>query len=137
MIVGLGSDICVISRIEATLEKFGVRFENRCFTEIERAKANRTPKLKASSYAKRFAAKEAFSKAIGTGMRFGVAWRDIGVVNDKSGRPNIVLTGKTKELFESRIPTGKKANIFLTMSDDYPYAIAYVIVELLDCENNE
>lgn len=134
MIVGIGSDICVISRIEATLRKYGERFENRCFTDIERAKANRTPKLKANSYAKRFAAKEAFSKAIGTGMRFGVAWRDIGVVNDKSGRPTIVLHGKAKELFESRIPIGKKANIFLTMSDDYPYAIAYVIIELLDCE---
>ena len=79
MIYGIGSDICVISRIEKTLERFGSRFENRCFTSIEQAKANRTPKLRASSYAKRFAAKEAFSKAMGTGIKFGVAWREIGV----------------------------------------------------------
>ncbi len=134
MIIGIGSDICVISRIEKTLEKYANRFEQRCFTAKEQERANRTPKLKAHSYAKRFAAKEAFAKAIGTGMRFGVAWRDIGVVNAPSGRPSIELTGKTKELFESRVPKGKKANIFLTMSDDYPYAIAYVIVELIDCE---
>ncbi len=131
MIYGIGSDICVISRIEKTLERFGSRFENRCFTPIEQAKADRTPKLRASSYAKRFAAKEAFSKAMGTGIKFGVAWREIGVENDITGKPTIKLSGKTKDKFDKIIPEGNKANIFLTMSDDYPYAIAYVIIEFL------
>jgi holo-[acyl-carrier protein] synthase len=132
MIYGIGSDICVISRIEKTLARFGQRFERRCFTQIEQAKANRTPANKAASYAKRFAAKEAFSKAMGTGVQFGVAWNEIGVQNDALGKPNIVLSGKTKVKFEEKIPNGYKANIFLTMSDDYPYAISYVIIELLE-----
>lgn len=135
MIYGIGSDICVISRIEKTLEKFGARFEKRCFTNIEQLKANRTPELRAASYAKRFAAKEAFSKAIGTGIRMGVAWNEIGIENDISGKPKIVLSGKTKELFEKNVPKGHKANIFLTMSDDYPYAMAFVVIETLLIEN--
>ncbi len=131
MIYGIGSDICIISRIEKTLEKFGTRFENRCFTPIEQLKANRSPKLRAATYAKRFAAKEAFSKAFGTGIRMGLRWNEIGVENDISGKPNIVLSGKTKELFENNISSKGKSNIFLTMTDDHPYAMAFVIIEIL------
>lgn len=131
MIYGIGSDICIISRIEKTLERFGAKFENRCFTPIEQLKANRTPKLRAASYAKRFAAKEAFSKAMGTGIRMGMRWNEIGVENDISGKPNIVLSGATKQLFESKFPQNIKPNIFLTMTDDHPYAMAFVVIETL------
>lgn len=129
MIIGIGSDLCVISRIEKTLEKFGERFEQRCFTPNERRRANYRPIHKAATYAKRFAAKEAMSKALGTGMRHGVAWRDIGVVNLPSGQPSIELTGASLEILMRKMPINHVPYIFLTMTDDNPYAMAFVIIE--------
>lgn len=131
MIIGIGSDICVISRIEKTLARFGDRFETRCFSVGEQKRANRRPISRAGTYAKRFAAKEAFSKAIGTGMRRGVAWRDIEVINAPSGRPSIVLHNSALARLNEIIPKGFKPNIFLTMTDDYPYAMAFVVIEAL------
>lgn len=129
MIIGIGSDLCVISRIEKTLAKFGTRFEQRCFTELERKRANNRPLQKAATYAKRFAAKEAMSKALGTGMRHGVAWRDIGVVNLRSGEPSIELKGASLDVLMRKIPDNHVPYIFLTMTDDNPYAMAFVIIE--------
>jgi holo-[acyl-carrier protein] synthase len=135
MIIGIGSDLCVISRIEGTLAKFGKRFEERCFTELERRRANHRPLTKAATYAKRFAAKEAMSKALGTGMRHGVAWRDIGVVNQPSGQPTIELTGASREVLMRKIPDNYEPYVFLTMTDDNPYAMAFVIIEARLKEN--
>ena len=129
MIIGIGSDICLINRIEASLERFGTRFENRCFTEHERERANRRQHSKAATYAKRFAAKEALSKALGTGMRQGVAWRDIGVINLPSGQPTLELKNSALEILQKKMPEGHKPYIFLTMTDDNPYAMAFVIIE--------
>lgn len=134
MIIGIGSDLCVISRIEKTLEKFGTRFEQRCFTEHERKRANHRPRFKAATYAKRFAAKEAMSKALGTGMRRGVAWRDIGVVNLPSGQPSIELKGASLDVLMRKIPDNHVPYIFLTMTDDNPYAMAFVIIEARKAE---
>ena len=129
MIVGLGSDLCNIERIQASLDRFGERFENRVFTEIERAKGNRRPFTKAGTLAKRFAAKEAFSKAVGTGFRRGVFMRDIGVVNAASGAPTLALTGGAKARLDALIPDGHGARIHLTLTDDHPWAQAFVIIE--------
>ncbi len=131
MIIGIGSDICVISRIEKSLQRFGSRFENRCFSPNEIKRANARPLLRAGTFAKRFAAKEAFSKAIGTGMRRGVAWRDIEVANDKSGKPSLILHNGAKQNLERITPVGHKTNVLLSMTDDYPYAMAFVIIEAL------
>ena len=131
MIVGLGSDLCNIERIEKSLQRFGVRFEQRVFTEIERAKAARRPFTKAGTYAKRFAAKEAFSKAIGTGFKAGVFMKDIGVVNAPSGAPTLALTGGARAKLDALIPEGHAANIHLTLTDDHPWAQAFVIIEAL------
>ncbi len=131
MIIGIGSDICIISRIEKTLEKYGERFEKRCFTQIEINKANRRKMNKASTLAKRFAAKEAFTKAVGTGISNGVAWRDIGVVNLPSGAPTLELKNGALDALNRLIPKGHKPNIFITMTDDHPYAMAFVIIEAL------
>ena len=127
MIIGIGSDLIDIRRIEKTLERFSERFENRIFTEIERTKSDRRAN-RAASYAKRFAAKEACSKALGTGFRNGVFWRDLGVVNLKSGKPTMVLTGGAKERLESLIPEGMAPQIDLTITDDFPLAQAVVII---------
>ena len=127
MIIGIGSDLIDIRRIEKTLELFPERFENRIFTEIERTKSDRRAN-RAASYAKRFAAKEACSKALGTGFRRGVFWRDLGVVNLKSGKPTMVLTGGAKERLESLIPEGMAPQIDLTITDDFPLAQAVVII---------
>ena len=127
MIIGIGSDLIDIRRIEKTLERFSERFENRIFTEIERTKSDRRAN-RAASYAKRFAAKEACSKALGTGFRRGVFWRDLGVVNLKSGKPTMVLTGGAKERLESLIPEGMAPQIDLTITDDFPLAQAVVII---------
>ena len=135
MIIGVGSDLCVISRIEKTLQRFGERFEQRCFTLQERKRANHRPIHKAATYAKRFAAKEAMSKALGTGMRHGVAWRDIGVVNLPSGQPSIELTGASLEVLMRKMPKNHVPYIFLTMTDDNPYAMAFVIIEARPTEN--
>lgn len=131
MIVGLGSDLCNIERIQNSLERFGTRFEMRVFTEVERAKAARRPFTKAGTYAKRFAAKEAFSKAVGTGFKAGVFMKDIGVVNAPSGAPTLALTGGARARLDALIPEGHAANIHLTLTDDHPWAQAFVIIEAL------
>ena len=131
MIIGLGSDLCNIDRIALSLDRFGARFENRVFTDVERAKASRRPFTKAGTYAKRFAAKEAFSKAIGTGFKHGVFMKDIGVVNAASGAPTLSLTGGAKARLDAMIPSGYEAHIHLTLTDDHPWAQAFVIIEAL------
>ncbi|WP_137388097.1 holo-ACP synthase [Rhodoligotrophos defluvii] len=127
MILGIGNDVIDIRRVEKSLERFGDRFTNRIFTEIERRKSDRRA-ARAASYAKRFAAKEACSKALGTGFRKGVYWRDLGVVNEPSGRPTMVLTGNARAHLEGMTPPGCRAVIHLTITDDYPYAHAFVII---------
>jgi len=127
MILGIGNDLIDIRRIEKTLETFGDRFTRRIFTETERRKSDRR-KQRAASYAKRFAAKEACSKALGTGLRKGVFWRDMGVVNLPSGRPTIVLTGGAAEHLKRMTPAGHEARIDLTITDDFPLAQAIVII---------
>ena len=131
MIIGLGSDLCNIERIARSLERFGTRFENRVFTDLERAKAAKRPFTKADTYAKRFAAKEAFSKAVGTGFKHGVFMKDIGVVNVPSGAPTLSLTGGAKARLDAMIPAGYEAHIHLTLTDDHPWAQAFVIIEAL------
>lgn len=128
MIVGIGSDLCNIARIEKSLDRFGERFETRVFTPIERAKAARRPLTRAGTYAKRFAAKEAFSKAVGTGFSQGVFFRDIGVVNAKSGAPTLALTGGAKARLDALTPTGHAIDVHLTLTDDHPWAQAFVIL---------
>ena len=128
MIIGLGSDLCNIERIQASLDRFGQRFENRVFTERERAKAARRPLTRAGTYAKRFAAKEAFSKAVGTGFKRGVFMKDIGVVNAPSGQPTIIATGGAKARLDALAPDGHQIDIHLTMTDDHPWAQAFVIL---------
>jgi holo-[acyl-carrier protein] synthase len=130
MIIGLGSDLCDIRRVEATLDRFGARFTQRVFTPIEQAKSDQR-KLRAASYAKRFAAKEACAKALGTGLRNGVFWRDMGVVNSRSGAPTMVLTGGAQRQLHRLIPDGHEPMIHLTITDDFPYAQAFVIIEAL------
>ncbi|MFK3889421.1 holo-ACP synthase [Sphingomonas sp. NPDC079357] len=129
MIVGLGSDLCNIERIAHSLERFGERFEGRVFTDVERAKADRRPFTKAGTLAKRFAAKEAYSKAVGTGFKAGVFMKDIGVVNAPSGAPTLALTGGAKAQLDTLIPAGHSARIHLTLTDDHPWAQAFVIIE--------
>ncbi len=128
MIIGIGNDIVDIRRVEKTLEKFGDRFRDRIFTDIEKQKSDKRAQ-RAASYAKRFAAKEACSKALGTGFRRGVFWKDMGVVNEPSGRPTMVLTGGAKEQLERLVPAGMVAHVHLTITDDFPYAQAVVIIE--------
>ena len=129
MIVAIGSDLCNIERIQASLDRFGERFENRVFTPIERAKAAKRPFTRAGTYAKRFAAKEAFSKAVGTGFKAGVFMKDIGVVNARSGAPTLALTGGAAERLAFLIPAGHEAVVHLTLTDDHPWAQAFVIIE--------
>jgi holo-[acyl-carrier protein] synthase len=129
VIIGLGSDLCNIERIANSLERFGERFENRVFTPTEIAKARRRPFTIAGTYAKRFAAKEAFSKAVGTGFRRGVFMKDIGVVNAPSGAPTLALTGGAAKRLEELVPQGHEARIHLTLTDDHPWAQAFVIIE--------
>jgi holo-[acyl-carrier protein] synthase len=130
MIIGLGNDLVDIRRIEKTLEDFGDRFVQRIFTDIEQAKSDKRAN-RAASYAKRFAAKEACSKALGTGFHNGVFWRDMGVVNEPSGKPTMYLTGGALEHLRRLTPPGKTARIHLTITDDHPYAQAFVIIEAL------
>ena len=129
MILSIGSDLCNIDRIQASLDRFGERFENRVFTEVERAKAARRPFTKAGTLAKRFAAKEAFSKAVGTGFKAGVFMKDIGVVNAKSGAPTLNLTGGAAARLAALVPEGHEAVIHLTLTDDHPWAQAFVVIE--------
>ena len=129
MILGIGSDLCDIRRIERTLARHGERFTERVFTELERAKAERRGPTRAATYAKRFAAKEACAKALGTGMRAGVFWRDMGVVNARSGQPTMRLTGGAAERLAALTPPGHHAVIHLTITDEHPYAQAFVVIE--------
>ncbi|MCG7347295.1 holo-ACP synthase [Sphingomonas sp. ACRSK] len=131
MIVGLGSDLCNIERIQTSLDRFGERFIQRVFTEVEQAKAARRPFTRAGTFAKRFAAKEAFSKAVGTGFNRGVFMRDIGVVNAPSGAPTLALSGGAKAALDALIPPGLVPKIHLTLTDDHPWAQAFVIIEAL------
>ena len=128
MILGIGNDIVDIRRIEKTLVRYGQRFTDRIFTEIEKQKSDKRAQ-RAASYAKRFAAKEACSKALGTGFRRGVFWKDMGVVNERSGRPTMVLTGGARLQLERLVPQGMAAKVHLTITDDHPYAQAVVIIE--------
>lgn len=131
MIIGLGSDLIDIRRIEKTLARHGERFTLRVFTEVERAKSDRRH-ARAASYAKRFAAKEACAKALGTGLSRGVFWRDMGVVNLPGGKPTMELTGGAARRLEALMPQGFKAHIHVTITDDYPLAQAFVIIEAVE-----
>jgi holo-[acyl-carrier protein] synthase len=132
MILGLGNDVIDIRRVEGTIARFGDRFLNRVFTPIERAKADRrAASIRVATYAKRFAAKEACAKALGTGLRKGVFWRDMGVVNLSSGRPTLALTGGAASQLARLTPDGHEARIDLTLTDDFPYAHAVVIISAL------
>ncbi|MET0269369.1 MAG: holo-ACP synthase [Sphingomonas sp.] len=128
MIVGIGSDLCNIERIQRSLDRFGERFVTRVFTDAERAKAERRTMTRAGTYAKRFAAKEAFSKAVGTGFRAGVFMKDIGVVNAPSGAPTLALTGGARARLDALTPPGHAMDIHLTLTDDHPWAQAFVIL---------
>ncbi len=127
MIIGIGNDLIDIRRIEKTLDRFGDRFVRRCFTETERKKSDKR-RLRAASYAKRYAAKEACSKALGTGFRKGVFWRDLGVVNLPGGKPTMELTNGARDRLDEIIPDGMDARIDLTITDEYPMAEATVII---------
>lgn len=127
MIIGIGNDLIDIRRVEKTLERHGERFTNRIFTEIERAKSDRR-RNRAASYAKRFAAKEACAKALGTGLSRGVFWRDMGVVNLASGKPTMALTGGAAQRLAEITPEGHEPDIHLTITDDFPLAQAIVII---------
>ncbi len=129
MIIAIGSDLCNIERIQKSLDRFGERFELRVFTEVERAKAARRPFTKAGTLAKRFAAKEAFSKAVGTGFKAGVFMKDIGVVNARSGAPTLALSGGAALRLAAIIPDGHEAMVHLTLTDDHPWAQAFVVIE--------
>jgi holo-[acyl-carrier protein] synthase len=128
MILGIGSDLANIERIEATIARFGARFIDRVFTEVEQRTAERRAATVAT-YAKRWAAKEACSKALGTGLRMGIAWRDMGVVNLPSGQPTIVLTGWAAERLASMTPLGHRPVVHVTLTDDHPWAQAFVLIE--------
>ena len=128
VVLGIGSDLCNIDRIQASLDRFGERFVRRVFTETERAKAEGRPYSRAGTYAKRFAAKEAFAKAVGTGFRRGVFMRDIGVVNLPSGAPTLALAGGAKARLDAMTPQGHFAHVHLTMTDDQPFALAFVVI---------
>ena len=130
MIIGFGSDLVDITRIEGSLSRFGDRFVQRIFTEVEQARSERKPD-RAASYAKRFAAKEACSKALGTGFSNGVFWRDMGVVNMKSGRPTMALSGGAAAKLAAMTPAGHTAVIHLTLTDEPPMALAVVLIEAL------
>ena len=129
MIIGMGSDLCNIERIQNSLDRWGEKFERRCFTDVERAKAARRPYTRAGTFAKRFAAKEAFTKAIGTGFSNGVFHKDIGVVNAPSGAPTLALSGGAKARLDAITPAGHEAVIHLTLTDDHPWAQAFVVIE--------
>jgi holo-[acyl-carrier protein] synthase len=134
MILGMGSDLIDIRRIEKTIERHGERFITRIFTDIERAKSDRRgawPSGRAASYAKRFAAKEACAKALGTGLNQGVFWRDMGVVNLPGGKPTMRLTGGALKRLEKMVPPGSRAQIDLTITDDFPLAQAIVIISVV------
>lgn len=131
MIIGLGSDLCSITRIAHSLDRWGERFEARVFTPAERALAARRPLTRAATLAKRFAAKEAFAKAVGTGFRHGVFMADIGVVHVPSGAPGLMLGGGAAARLAQITPPGHEAQVHLTLTDDHPFAQAFVIIEAI------
>ncbi len=133
MIIGIGSDLSDIRRVQDTLDRFGERFVARVFTAVEKARSERKGD-RAASYAKRFAAKEACSKALGTGMRAGVFWRDMGVVNMPSGQPTMALTGGAAKRLAALTPPGMRPVIHLSLTDDHPYAQAFVVIEAVPLE---
>ena len=137
IIIGIGSDLCNIERIQASLDRFGDRFLNRVFTDTERVKATRRPHTVAGTLAKRFAAKEAFSKAVGTGFKRGVFMKDIGVVNAPSGAPTLALTGGARARLDALTPAGHLAIVHLTLTDDHPWAQAFVVIEAIRTEDRE
>ena len=128
MIVGIGSDLCNIERIQNSLDRFGDRFLDRVFIDVEKAKAASRPHTIAGTLAKRFAAKEAFSKAVGTGFKRGVFMKDIGIVNAPSGAPTIVATGGAKAQLDALAPDGHAIDIHLTLTDEYPWTQAFVML---------
>jgi holo-[acyl-carrier protein] synthase len=134
MIIGLGSDLIDIRRVERSLERYGERFITRIFTQIERDKSDRR-RERAASYAKRFAAKEACAKALGTGISHGVFWRDMGVVNLPGGKPTMKLENGAAKRLADLLPTGYEARIHLTITDDFPLAQAFVVIEALPLES--
>ena len=129
MIIGMGNDLTNMDRIANSLERWGEKFERRCFTEIERAKAAKRPFTRVGTFAKRWAAKEAFAKAVGTGFSRGVFHKDIGVVNARWGAPTLQLTGGAALRLAEMMPHGHEARIHLTLTDDHPWAQAFVIIE--------
>jgi holo-[acyl-carrier protein] synthase len=133
MIIGIGSDLIDIRRVGRTLERYGERFTNRVFTDIEKVKSDRR-KERAASYAKRFAAKEACAKALGTGMSRGVFWRDMGVVNLPGGKPTMTLTNGAGKRLDEMTPKGCRPLVHLTITDDFPLAQAFVIIEAVPVE---
>ena len=130
MILGIGTDLCNIERIEQSLARFGERFVHRCFTDVERRRAEGRAG-RAATYAKRFAAKEACAKALGTGISNGVAWRDMGVVNLPTGKPTLALTGGAATRLAAMVPAGHEAVIHLAITDDHPMAQAFVVIEAI------
>ena len=136
MILGLGSDITDARRIAKVIERHGDRFLTRVFTDVERAKAERR-KNRAETYAKRFAAKEACAKALGTGIRHGVWWRDMGVVNMPSGRPTMLLTGGARKRLDALTPKGHRAQIDITITDEGPMAVAFVVISAVPDEKQQ
>ena len=128
MILGIGTDLANIERIQGTLDRFGDRFRNRVFTEVEQAKAERRTDV-AGTYAKRWAAKEACSKALGTGLSMGISWRDMSVTNLKTGQPTMAVTGWAAERLAAMTPVGHEAVIHVTLTDDHPWAQAFVVIE--------
>jgi holo-[acyl-carrier protein] synthase len=137
VIIGIGSDLCNIERIQNSLNRFGERFIARVFTETERARAERRPLTRAGTYAKRFAAKEAFSKAVGTGFKRGVFMKDIGVVNQPSGAPTLALSGGARDRLDVITPEGHVAQVHLTMTDDHPFAQAFVVITAVPMDENK
>ena len=128
MILGIGTDLANIERIQGTLDRFGDRFRNRVFTDIEQRKAQARKDI-AGTYAKRWAAKEACSKALGTGLRMGISWKDMAVSNLRTGQPVMEVTGWAKERLDSMTPNGHEAIIHVTLTDDHPWAQAFVVIE--------
>ncbi len=137
MILGIGTDLANIDRIAGVLDRHGDRFRNRVFTETEQAKAERRADV-AGTYAKRWAAKEACSKALGTGLRMGIAWKDMAVFNIRSGQPQMTLTGWAAERLAAMTPEGHEAVVHVTLTDDHPWAQAFVVIEArpIETENN-
>lgn len=135
MILGIGTDLANIERMEKTLARFGDRFRNRCFTDIEQAKAERRMDV-AGTYAKRWAAKEACSKALGTGLRMGIAWKDMAVSNLPTGQPVMHLTGWAAARLATMTPTGYESIVHVTLTDDHPWAQAFVVIEARPVANS-